>query len=67
MAAKTFSSLGEWWCRLMHDEITWPVYGNYRCRRCNRLYPVPWEESAAGPARRRVVEIRRPQPQIAAA
>jgi hypothetical protein len=57
-------SLGEWrrrlgesWCRVMHDEITWPIHGHYRCRRCHRLYPVPWEEPARR-QRRRTVEIQ---------
>jgi len=27
----------------MHDEITWPIHGRYRCRTCWREYPVAWE------------------------
>jgi hypothetical protein len=26
----------------MHDEITWPRYGKYRCVRCRRQFLVPW-------------------------
>jgi hypothetical protein len=29
----------------MHDDVAWPVQGHYRCRRCNRVYEIPWEES----------------------
>ncbi len=36
------SAAGEFWCRLMHNEVTWPVHGRYRCQRCHREYPVPW-------------------------
>lgn len=31
-----------WWCRAMHGRVTWPVYGQYRCRHCHRIYAVPW-------------------------
>jgi hypothetical protein len=30
------------WCRTMHDSITWPRDGCYRCRSCGRVFPVPW-------------------------
>lgn len=32
------------WCSLMHDSAMWPAHGQYRCRSCGRLYPVPWPE-----------------------
>lgn len=41
------SCVGELWCRLMHDDITWPSHGQYRCRRCNLVHLVPWEASVA--------------------
>jgi hypothetical protein len=34
----------EWWCFLMHSDITWPCYGRYTCRKCGRVYAVPWDE-----------------------
>jgi hypothetical protein len=34
--------LGELWCSLMHDSSKWPIHGQYECRTCGRLYPVPW-------------------------
>ena len=27
-----FSGVDNLWCRLMHDDITWPSHGQYRCR-----------------------------------
>ena len=32
------------WCRVMHPDPMWPVRGMYRCPRCQRTFPVPWEE-----------------------
>lgn len=32
------------WCSVMHDDITWPRNGGYRCRSCGRTYPVPWAD-----------------------
>ncbi len=50
------SRLGQFWCALMHDDITWPVHGRYRCRTCHREYAVPWEERS--PCRRgQLIEI----------
>lgn len=34
---------GQAWCGLMHDQVTWPVNGRYRCRTCGREYAVRWE------------------------
>lgn len=36
---------GRLWCNVMHEDITWPIHGYYRCRRCHRKYPVPWENA----------------------
>jgi hypothetical protein len=44
------ASLGKLWCRAMHDDVGWPAQGHYRCRRCNRVYEIPWEDSGAGAA-----------------
>jgi len=32
------------WCSVMHDDITWPRNGRYRCLCCGRTYPVPWTD-----------------------
>jgi len=64
-ARRFFSWVGDLWCRLMHDDITWPSRGQYCCRRCGRLYPVRWGESA-GSSRPKVVETSQRQPQQAA-
>ena len=32
------------WCYVMHPDPMWPVKGMYRCPKCHRMYPVPWEE-----------------------
>lgn len=31
------------WCKLFHPHPMWPIHGYYRCPRCFRQYPVPWE------------------------
>ncbi len=41
------AGLGQLWCRAMHNDLGWPVQGHYRCRRCNRVFEVPWEDGAA--------------------
>jgi len=40
------------WCRTMHSDISWPVYGQYHCKRCGRVYAVPWiaQEMGSAPA-----------------
>jgi hypothetical protein len=35
---------GEFWCVMAHKQISTPVCGHYRCLRCNRIYPVLWEQ-----------------------
>ena len=35
-------SIRDFWCDLMHDQPTWPIRGKYYCRRCWRIYTVPW-------------------------
>jgi hypothetical protein len=39
------SAVGEFWCSVAHREITTPMWGHYRCRRCHRVYHVPWEST----------------------
>lgn len=34
----------EFICRHFHGEPYAPVCGVYRCRKCLRTYPVPWNE-----------------------
>lgn len=41
------SKVGDVWCELMHDDITWPVDGHYHCKICLREYPVQWSGSEA--------------------
>lgn len=43
------AALGELWCRAAHDDPSWPVQGHYRCRRCNRVYEIPWEPAGVPP------------------
>jgi hypothetical protein len=35
---------GEFWCVMAHKQISTPVCGHYRCLRCNRVYPVLWQQ-----------------------
>ena len=44
------SKVGDVWCELMHDDITWPVDGHYNCKICLREYPVQWNGSEAAQA-----------------
>jgi hypothetical protein len=32
------------WCRLMHENLSWPVKGRYVCRTCGIVYIVPWRD-----------------------
>lgn len=43
------SSLSKAWCTATHPDPMWPVNGLYRCPRCMRQYPVPWETRAKQP------------------
>ncbi len=40
---KRWTWLLEMKCRLLHGRPMHPVNGQYRCRRCLRTWPVPWE------------------------
>ena len=37
--------LREWWCRLQHQSVRWPIRGEYECATCYRRYPVPWQQT----------------------
>jgi hypothetical protein len=41
-----FENLNRLWCKFAHSSVMWPIHGQYRCRKCLRLYPVPWERGA---------------------
>jgi hypothetical protein len=36
-------SLATLWCKWIHPAPMWPSQGYYRCPKCLRLYPVPWD------------------------
>lgn len=36
---------GRLWCGVMHDQITWPINGQYRCRKCQREYTISWNRN----------------------
>lgn len=38
-----FKTICDLWCDLMHNQLTWPIHGQYFCRRCRRRFAVPWE------------------------
>jgi len=40
-----WQTLGRIWCSLMHSSTTWPIHGEYSCRRCGRCFAVPWANS----------------------
>jgi hypothetical protein len=41
------SSVSKVWCQTTHPSPMWPVNGQYRCPKCLRQFPVPWEEKQA--------------------
>lgn len=52
---------GEFWCVMAHKQISTPICGHYRCLRCNRVYPVLWEQPDL-PLRRRTSVVPPPTP-----
>ena len=46
MLQRVSSVMARSWCQAMHPDPMWPIRGSYRCPRCLRTYPVPWEYSA---------------------
>lgn len=34
--------IGDWWCRLMHHSLAWPIHRQYVCKACGRRYAVQW-------------------------
>ncbi len=41
--------IAELWCAVMHPAPMWPCGGYYRCPKCLRKRPVPWEQEACVP------------------
>jgi hypothetical protein len=35
-------TIRDFWCRLTHNDPTWPIRGKYYCRRCWSVRDVPW-------------------------
>jgi hypothetical protein len=66
MRRKETPALGEFWCRLMHQDISWPVNGHYRCKQCRREFQVSWEDSVFRhrPARTAEIIPAREQPAL---
>ncbi len=44
--------IGIVWCRLMHNEPMWPMYGWYECRTCGRHHRAWQDEGFKLEARR---------------
>lgn len=44
-----WSLIRNWWCYKTHPAPMWPVGGKYRCPKCLRTFPVPWEERQPSP------------------
>jgi hypothetical protein len=38
------SRLGHAWCAVFHTEPMWPINGYYICRKCQRSFPVLWDD-----------------------
>jgi hypothetical protein len=36
----------DFWCALIHDQPSWPICGNYYCKKCWKRFPVPWANSS---------------------
>ncbi len=47
-------TIRDFWCRLMHNDPTWPIRGKYYCRRCWSIHNVPWANTARLDQRRAV-------------
>jgi hypothetical protein len=41
-AKAVWSRIGDTWCRVLHDQPTWPIHGYYGCRICSRKRRIPW-------------------------
>jgi len=37
--------ISRFWCRHFHDQILWPMHGQYRCMVCLRTWDVPWHDA----------------------
>jgi hypothetical protein len=40
--AEALSHARRLWCRMAHEQFSWPIHGRYRCLVCHREYDVPW-------------------------
>jgi hypothetical protein len=48
-------NLHRFWCVFMHNDLKWPMHGQYQCRICGRSYAVPWaERGSTAPAVRQM-------------
>lgn len=34
-----------WWCRTMHERISRPIHGQYRCWQCGRMHRCSWGDT----------------------
>ena len=48
------SNIGDVWCRLMHDKISWPVHGVYHCLTCGRVHEVTWNQNQLSTGKGRI-------------
>ena len=48
--SRLVDGLSEWWCVKMHPEPMRPVNHIYRCPKCLRVFPVPWDPPRTKPA-----------------
>jgi hypothetical protein len=37
--------LRDFWCASIHDQPSWPICGEYYCKKCWRRFRVPWANS----------------------
>ena len=45
---RALSRVGQLWCTFAHGDISWPVDGHYQCKKCRRVYRVPWAGKGPG-------------------
>ena len=54
--------IGQIWCAATHREPMWPINGHYICRRCQREFPVMWEDKRLPAPRRESPALARLSP-----
>ena len=57
-----FNRFGHMWCSATHREPMWPINGHYICRRCQRQFPVMWEDKPVAAQRRESPTLARLSP-----